>query len=215
VSAERLLAIADTLDEVSIPFLVMGGHAVRHYGLERQTLDFDFHASLSAAENIFERLANSSLFRNSLFREEPTWRGKDFRRFQIGVLAGGKEEWMEFWFRNHLLPAFNELYSRRETAFLERRNINYLSLRDLIRSKETEREDDWTDINYLEECLDERNLAQNPQEPDLVRAFSSLRSRRGVRNRASTQPVQNPNRRCCPWKNRESDNDRLVVASGL
>jgi len=30
----------------------------------------------------------------------------DFRRFQIGILPGGKEEWLEFWFQNHRIAGF-------------------------------------------------------------------------------------------------------------
>jgi hypothetical protein len=46
-STDRLLDIVDALDEAGIHYLVMGGHTVRFYGLERQTVDFDFHLSLA------------------------------------------------------------------------------------------------------------------------------------------------------------------------
>ena len=36
----------------------------------------------------------------------PWQRADAFRRFQIGTLASGREEWLEFWKENHLLPPF-------------------------------------------------------------------------------------------------------------
>ena len=41
-STDRLLEIADALEEIGVRFLILGGHAVRYYGLERNTADFDF-----------------------------------------------------------------------------------------------------------------------------------------------------------------------------
>jgi hypothetical protein len=52
--------------------------------------------------------------------------------------------------------------------------VAFLGLGDLVRSKETEREDDWRDVALLEEILDERNLAADP-----IAALCELRSRRG------------------------------------
>lgn len=51
-----------------------------------------------------------------------------------------------------------------------------MSLPDLIRSKETERDDDWADVRLLEETLDARSLAG---AGDPAVAISMLRSRRG------------------------------------
>jgi len=178
-STERLLEVADALDEAQIPFLVMGGHAVRYYGLERNTADFDFHSSLAAADALPERLRRTRLFQGSMLREETTWRGRDFRRFQIGLLPNGREEWMEFWFRNHLLAPFDEAFGRRETGWILRRNVSFLSLLDLIHSKETERDEDWRDVAYLEEVLDERHLRNATDSAGLVNALAQLRSRRG------------------------------------
>jgi len=178
-STERLLDLADALDEAQVPFLVMGGHAVRYYGLERNTADFDFHLSLAVAKALPERLTRTRLFRRGMLREETTWRGGDFRRFQIGTLPNGREEWMEFWFRNHLLGPFDELVVRQETGWVLRRNVPFLSLPDLMRSKETERNDDWRDVAYLEEVLDQRNLRAVVDAASRVTALQQLRSRRG------------------------------------
>jgi hypothetical protein len=52
--------------------------------------------------------------------------------------------------------------------------LSFLGLDDLIRSKETEREDDWRDVALLEEIADERRLARAPAD-----ALVHLRSRRG------------------------------------
>jgi hypothetical protein len=178
-STERLLDLADALDEAKVPFLVMGGHAVRYYGLERNTADFDFHLSLAAADALPERLARTRLFQSAMLREETTWRGGDFRRFQIGTLPNGREEWMEFWFRNHLLGPFDELVARQETGRVLRRNVSFLSLPDLMHSKETERNEDWRDVAYLEEVLDQRLLRAVVNAASRVHALQQLRSRRG------------------------------------
>jgi hypothetical protein len=49
-STERLLDLADALDEAKVSFLVMGGHAVRYYGLERNTAGFDFQRAAQAKD---------------------------------------------------------------------------------------------------------------------------------------------------------------------
>src|SRR5207249_719059 len=60
------------------------------------------------------------------------------------------------------------------------RTLSFLSLPDLIRSKETERESDWQDIAFLEEFLDARLLAGAAAGQDaLIAAMSHVRSRRG------------------------------------
>ena len=42
---ERLAQLASALRRAEIRFLIMGGHAVRYYGVNRDTLGFDFHIS--------------------------------------------------------------------------------------------------------------------------------------------------------------------------
>ena len=142
----RLLEIVDALTEAGIAFLIMGGHAVRHYGVDRNTLDFDFHVSLTDADELPARLQRTRLCSQQGLTEGVGWRRRDFRRFQIGVLPTGGEEWLEFWFRNHLLAPFTELHRRREEVEEGGRRLPYLALPDLIRSKETERDDDWADV---------------------------------------------------------------------
>jgi hypothetical protein len=175
----RLLQVADALCEAGLRFLIMGGHAVRHCGIDRNTLDFDFHISADEAHDLLPRLRATAFGSHTDLREAATWRRGDFRRFQIGVLATGKEEWLEFWFRNHLLAPFDELYERREQAVEDGRRLAFLSLPDLIRSKETERDDDWTDVRLLEEILDERHLAKATTPDGCKQVLSELRSRRG------------------------------------
>jgi hypothetical protein len=93
--------------------------------------------------------------------EGPSWRPNAFRRFQVGTLPSGHEEWLGFWRENHLLAPFPELFSRRQQGVYGGRPLAFLALPDLIRSKETERETDWQDIAFLEEFLDARLLAQS------------------------------------------------------
>ena len=102
----------------------MGGHAVRYYGIDRQTFDFDFRLSAEDAPELVNRLRRTRLFSDALLTESQSWRGADFQRFQIGVLLNGKEEWLECWFRNHLLAPFSEAYARRETAEIEGRRLD-------------------------------------------------------------------------------------------
>jgi hypothetical protein len=45
-ASSRLLNITDTLAEAGLRFLILGGHAVRYYGIDRDTLDFDFISPL-------------------------------------------------------------------------------------------------------------------------------------------------------------------------
>ena len=99
----RLLEVTDALTEAGLQLLIMGGHAVRHYGVDRNTFDFDFHVSADSAGQLEDRLRRTRLFSGGELKEGVSWRRDDFRRFQIGVLPNDREEWLEFWFRNHLL----------------------------------------------------------------------------------------------------------------
>ena len=175
----RLLRVTEALTEARFAFLIMGGHAVRHYGVDRNTFDFDFAVSSNDARDLQGRLQNIDLFSEGRLTEGMSWRRADFRRFQIGVLPTGKEEWLEFWFRNHLLAPFPELYARREEVEEAGRRLPYLSLPDLIRSKETERDDDWADVRLLEEILDSRLLQNATAAHTRIQALARLRSRRG------------------------------------
>jgi hypothetical protein len=176
----RLAEIIAALDAVGVACLVMGGHAVRFYGLDRNTNDFDLHLAPDCWDDLTNRLQRAPLFTGLGLVEGPSWRPNAFRRFQIGTLPGGREEWLEFWRENHLLAPFAELHGRREVGVYGGRSMAFLSLADLIRSKETERESDWQDIAFLEEFQDARLLAQAAAGRDaLVAALAQVRSRRG------------------------------------
>ena len=82
----RLLEVTDTLAKSGLGFLIMGGHAVRYYGVDRNTLDFDFHINAEDAANLTERLRGTPMFAGGNLVEGPTWRANDFRRYQIGIL---------------------------------------------------------------------------------------------------------------------------------
>jgi hypothetical protein len=178
---EHLNQITTALDELKIPYLVMGGHAVRYYGFNRETTDHDLHIPENVGKNLSELLRQTSLFVSVTLTESITWRGEnDFKRYVIGTLPDGKEELLEFWIHNHLLDDFKDLYQRREEGFYGGKTVSFLSLADLIRSKETERENDWQDISFLEEILDQRNLTNAQNDEEIISALGNLRSVRGL-----------------------------------
>src|SRR5439155_12252778 len=145
---QRLAQLVAALEQARLQCLVMGGHAVRYYGVERNTVDFDFVVQVASAPELRSRLGRSELL--STAREGPSWRPHDFARFEIGKLPDGREEGLEFWLRNHLLADFSELLSRHEKGLYGGTLIPFVSLGDLLRSKETERESDWQDISWRE-----------------------------------------------------------------
>ncbi len=174
----RFAEIVSALEGAGIPCLVMGGHAVRFYGLSRNTIDFDLHLAPDSWAELSPRLAGTPLFAGKPVLEGPSWRPNSFRRFLIGRLSDGREEWPEFWCENHLLPSFSELYARREQGLYGGRLLSFLALPDLIKSKETERAVDWQDMTVLEEFLDARMLAQaDSGGRTLPDALSRIRSR--------------------------------------
>jgi len=176
---ERLAAIVTALERLGLPHLVMGGHAARYYGVDRNTIDFDLHVSLDRLGQLPDLLARSPLFAESPPVEGPSWRANVFRRFQIGRLPDGREEWLEFWGANHLLAPFSELVARSETGVYGGRPVRFLGLSDLIRSKETERASDWQDVSQLEEIRDERNVSEAKRTGYFVTVLTELRSRKG------------------------------------
>jgi hypothetical protein len=182
-SEARLAEIITALEAVGLNALVMGGHAVRFYGVDRNTADFDLHLAPDCWSDLPLKLSQTPLFAGKTLIEGPSWWPKAFRRFQIGTLPSGREEWLEFWHENHLLAPFHDLFARREQGAYGGRTLAFLSLPDLIRSKETERETDWQDIAFLEEFLDARllTLARTRQDA-LLSALSRIRSRRGYEN---------------------------------
>jgi hypothetical protein len=179
-SEVRLANIVTALEQAGIACLVMGGHAVRFYGLLRNTVDFDLQLSPECWDDLPARLESTALGREGTTVEGPSWRGDAFRRFQIGHLPDGGEEWLEFWRTNHLLAPFAEAYARHEEGMYGGRVLPFLGLADLIRSKETERPSDWQDVRILEEFLDARFVARVGRgEMPLSSAMSQLRSQRG------------------------------------
>ena len=178
--AERLNVVITAMESVGLQCLVMGGHAVRYYGLQRFTNDFDLALAPDGWDDLADRLKRTGLFPDTGPTEGNSWRPGGFRRFLLHAEAGRPEEWLEFWLRNHLLAPFPELFARREVGNYGSHAVPFLSLKDLIRSKETERAKDWDDISYLEEFLDERMHARCVAgEIDVADALAHLRSRRG------------------------------------
>lgn len=177
----RLAAFYQALSGAGFRCLVMGGHAVRSYGIDRSTLDYDLHLALEPERwvDLPRLLRRLPVISGGPFAEAPSWRPDDFRRFVVGALPDGREERLEFWRRNHLLAPFDELWERREEGCYGGETLAFLALDDLIRSKETEREDDWRDVRLLEEIADERRLAGAQASEGVARALAFLRSRRG------------------------------------
>jgi len=189
----RLAEIITALEAVELSCLVMGGHAVRFYGVDRNTIDFDLHLAPDCWPDLYAKLNQTKIFAGKPPIEGPSWRPNDFRRFRIGTLPSGREEWLEFWRENHLLAPFAELFSRREQGAYGGRTLAFLSLPDLIRSKETERESDWQDIAFLEEFLDARFLAQAAAgQVSLVAVLAQVRSRRGFESHLQQGHLKEP-----------------------
>lgn len=179
-AAHRLALVFHSLAEAGVPSLVMGGHAVRHYGVRRDTGDIDLHLSPDVWDDLPARLARSALFARRAVREGLSLRPHCFRRFLLARARDGRAEWLDFWRGNHLLRPYPELLARREEGPYGGRTLPFLGLSDLIRSKETERESDWQDVGRLEEVRDARNLAAAGAGPGaVVTCLSRLRSRRG------------------------------------
>jgi hypothetical protein len=61
-SEERLAWIVSALERVGLSCLVMGGHAVRYYGLQRYTNDFDRTLAPDGWDDLANRLARTGLF---------------------------------------------------------------------------------------------------------------------------------------------------------
>ncbi len=103
VNAEqRLAAIVTGLGSVGVRCLVMGGHAARFYGVQRTTIDFDRHVAPDCWDDLAARLGQVAVLRKQSVMEGNSWRPHAFRRFQIGRLPDGREEWLEFWRENRL-----------------------------------------------------------------------------------------------------------------
>ncbi len=177
MSAEaRLASIHRALLGAGLQNLVMGGHAVRFYGIDRHTVDYDLVVTVDDPgwHDLGRTIA--ALPAIEAVHEGPSWRPADVRRFIIGKLGGGQDERLEFWRHNHLLAPFAELWARRAEAMYGGAIVAFLGIDDLIRSKETERDEDWRDVARLEEIADERRLGDLPID---VAALVEMRSRRG------------------------------------
>jgi hypothetical protein len=70
----RLAQIVAALEEVGITCLVMGGHAVRYYGLRRHTIDFDLHLAPDDWDDLAARLTGIPLFTGQPLVEGSSWR---------------------------------------------------------------------------------------------------------------------------------------------
>ena len=83
---ERLTVVVAALESVGLSCLVMGGHAVRYYGLQRHTNDFDLTLAPEGWDDLVGRLARTGLFPGIGPVEGNSWRPGAFRRFLAGTL---------------------------------------------------------------------------------------------------------------------------------
>ena len=81
----RLAEMVSELEGAGVFCLVMGGHAVRFYGLWRYTNDVDLHVAPDQWRDLPARLARTNLLKDQDVREGPSWRPGAFRRFRIGT----------------------------------------------------------------------------------------------------------------------------------
>ena len=196
---DRLGEIVTALEKAGVDCLVVGGHAVRFHGLWRNTDDFDLHVSPECWDDLPQRLAACSGI-SAVMVEGPSWRRGAFRRFRIGTLPTGADEWLEFWRTNHLLGPFEQLKSRSIQGNYGSRTMRFLGIGDLIRSKETEREQDWQDVSRLEEFQDAQLSVQASHGKIATStALSSCRSRAGFSAYLQTNAL----------------NDRIEIAEAL
>lgn len=176
-SDERCARIVGELLRQGVPCLIMGGHAVRFYGVERGTSDYDLAVADSAWAGLTDCVSRLAIVRGPS-REGESWRPRDFRRYVVGSLEDGREERVEFWRHNHLLAPWDELFARRRIGRYSGAELPFLGLNDLVRSKETEREDDWRDIQRLEEIGDEERIGSVARPGGAV-VLAELHSQRG------------------------------------
>jgi hypothetical protein len=189
----RLAEIVSALEAASVRCLIIGGHAVRFHGLGRNTVDFDLYVAPEVWQDLEARLSSSPLSKGQPVVAGPSWRPNAFRRFQIGRLPDGREEWLDCWCQNHLLRPFSELLARGEQGPYGGRTLTFLALPDLIRSKETERAVDWQDVAVLEEFLDARLLAEAASgKRTVAEALSGIRSRSGFEASLQTGALSDP-----------------------
>ena len=85
----RLAEIVKELGGVGVACLVMGGHAVRYYGLWRNTNDFDLHLAPESWDELRDRVARMPIFAGKALIQRPSWRPRTFCRFQVGTLPDG------------------------------------------------------------------------------------------------------------------------------
>ena len=72
----RLAEIVAALEAVGLNCLVMGGHAVRFHGVDRNTGDFDLHLAPDCWDDLLQALSRSSLFAGRPLIEDQRIYGK-------------------------------------------------------------------------------------------------------------------------------------------
>lgn len=72
---DRLAALYAAVRGLGLPALVMGGHAVRFYGIDRTTVDYDLHVVVDNATwgRLGDVLSRSPLLASGPVAEGPSW----------------------------------------------------------------------------------------------------------------------------------------------
>jgi hypothetical protein len=76
--ALRLAEIVTALEQVGLTVLVMGGHAVRYYGIDRNTIDYGLHLSPADWNDLDSRLDQSTLAAGGSLTRGPSWLPNSF-----------------------------------------------------------------------------------------------------------------------------------------
>lgn len=135
VSSGRLLEALKLLAEGNCRYLIVGGVAANLHGLSRGTKDIDvlIPKDLQNAQNILDALGNLTwgiareISAEKVISKPFTIIG-DFPRVDL-LLNAGKVK-------------FDEAYKNRETVTIEGIKIPFISIDDLIKSKDTDRPND-------------------------------------------------------------------------
>lgn len=150
--SDPLLKVCDLLNRHGVRYLIAGAHACILHGLVRTTEDVD--VLVEDDEGNFRKLIDALSQLHDHAAAELTV--DDLRDNTIVKVADevevdiSKQAWQ---------VSYADAHSRAETATIDGITIPYLGLKDLIRSKETYREKDKADLQFLKRIADRHKPA--------------------------------------------------------
>ena len=123
------------LEEIRVPYMVMGGFAVCHWAVERATFDVDFTISLEDKDRtkLFDALDARGYTVPDPYRKGFTDQVKEFREFKVQWYAGGRSWDADFFLIT--VPYQEEAFSRRVRVRLLGLDVWLISAEDLILHK--------------------------------------------------------------------------------